>query len=175
MEKKNKNYFTRKNLIAISLVALYSFLTLFVGACIEGNHNFFVEDNPIALLAKGFKFSVIVCGGSGAIALVLVALYIIVGFVAILYIYRYAKVNNIKFRSPKIVLAIVLTVLFCLLLSIGIGVIIQRPLNASNIGTLFNFTPLTPSLLISAGTSTAIQLGKSSINPSFKIFTASST
>ncbi len=139
MEKKNKNYFTRKNLIAISLVALYSFLTLFVGACIEGNHNFFVEDNPIALLAKGFKFSVIACGLSGAIALVLMALYIIVGFVAILYIYRYAKVNNIKFRSPKIVLAIVLTVLFCLLLSIGIGVIIQRPLNASNIGTLFNF------------------------------------
>lgn len=52
----NKPYFTRKNLIFISLAIFYSFLLLFTGLCIEGSHSFANKNNPLAQVAQALHF-----------------------------------------------------------------------------------------------------------------------
>ena len=43
-----KTYFTRRNLIFIALAALFSFLLIFVGICLEGDYSLVNSKNPIA-------------------------------------------------------------------------------------------------------------------------------
>ncbi len=140
-------YFTRKNLITLALAFFYSFVLLFVGACLEGTHSLFGKKNPIAMIATKLNFESIECGVSGFLLLILVAIYVSVFVFAFLYERRFAIVNNIKTTSPKMIISYVLTLLACLVLSIGIGIVIQKPLTGENIGKALLF--LSQSLAIS--------------------------
>lgn len=137
--KNKKNYFTRKNLIWIALVTFYSFLIVFVGACIDSTHSIIYKKNPIALIAKALNFQEISAGISGGILLILIAFYITVCYVALTYELRYATVNNIKKFSPKMIVSYVLTIIACIVLSVGIGIIIQGPLDLENLKLAFTF------------------------------------
>lgn len=134
-----KPYFTRKNFITLSLAIFYAFVVLFCGMCIEGGHNFAVASNPIAKLAEAFNFTIIECKTSGFICLVLVAIYIVVFVGMFLYEKQFAIVNNKKIFSPKMIVTYALSFLTCLVLSLGIGILIQRPLNGENIGNVLKF------------------------------------
>lgn len=134
-----KPYFTRKNFITLSLTIFYAFVILFCGMCIEGGHSFTAANNPIAKLAEAFNFSVIECKTSGFVCLVLVAIYIVVFVGMFLYEKQFAIVNNKKVFGPKMVVTYALSFLACLVLSLGIGILIQRPLNGENIGNVLKF------------------------------------
>ena len=142
-----KTLFTRKNLIAISLVILYSFVLLFTGICLDGGSSMVSKRNPIALLGQRLGIKTIDPGTTGFLCLILVAVYVIVFAVAFIYERRYAIVNHINPRGAKMIWSYVLTLLACLVLSLGIGVVIQKPLTAENIGNLFTY--LGQSLVIS--------------------------
>lgn len=137
--KNKKNYFTRRNLIWIALVVFYSFLIVFVGACIDSKHSIIYKKNPIALIATALNFQEISAGISGGVLLILIAFYITVGFVALTYESRYATVNNIKKFSPKMIVIYLLTIISCVVLSVGVGVIIQGPLDLENLNFAFTF------------------------------------
>lgn len=132
-------YFTRKNLIVIALAFFYSFVLLFVGACLEGSHSLFSKKNPIALIANILNFESIRCGVSGFLFLILVAIYISAFVAMFLYERRYAEVNHMKYTNPKIIVSHILTLLACLVLSVGLGIVIQKPLTGENIGKAFQF------------------------------------
>ena len=135
----NKPYFTRKNLIFISLAIFYSFLLLFTGLCIEGSHSFANKNNPLAQVAEALNFKSISCGVTGYVALILVAIYVSVFVTIFLYEKRFAIVNNKKPFSFKMILIYVGSFILCALLSVGVGILIQRPLNAENIGNIMLF------------------------------------
>ena len=100
-----KPYFTRKNLIVLSLAFFYSFLLLFVGLCLDGSHLLIGKKNPIALVAEKINFEPIRCGVTGYVSLILVAIYISVFVALFLYEKRYAVLNNKKPYSLKMILS----------------------------------------------------------------------
>ena len=136
---KNKPYFTRKNLIAISLAFIYGLILVFTGLCIDAEHNFVSKKNPINELAQGMKFKEITAGLGGFLVLILVAVYISVFVAAIIYEIRYAKVNNKKLYSPSMILSYVITLLACALLSVGLGLALQTPLTKEALYNIFAF------------------------------------
>ena len=132
-------FYTRKDLIKISLAFFYSFLLMFVGLCIETGNTFVSKRNPFMQLGKFFNFKQIESGVSGFIFLLLVAIYVSL-FVAIyLYEKRYAIVNGKKPYSKKMLLIYLYSFVACGALSFGLGIIIQRPLDAENIGNALTF------------------------------------
>ncbi|MCI5939083.1 MAG: hypothetical protein SOU07_02125 [Bacilli bacterium] len=134
-----KPYFTRKNLIKLSLAFFYSFILLFTGLCLEGSHSFASKKNPIALLGNALNFKSIECGISGYVCLILVAIYISVFVGVFLYEKQYAKVNNKKVFSLKMIITYVLSLLTCLVLSLGVGLLIQSPMTKENLGNVLLF------------------------------------
>ncbi len=128
-----KPYYTRKDLIAISLTVFFAFVLIFVGMCLEGTYSFVSSKNPIAAMGKGLNFKVIECGISGFICLVLVALYVAVFAAVFLYERRYAIVTNKKVYGVKMILTYVLSFLACGAISVGVGILIQKPLTWDNI------------------------------------------
>lgn len=136
---KNKPYFTRKNLIAISLAFIYGLILVFTGLCIDAEHNFISKKNPINELAQGMKFKEITAGLGGFLVLILVSVYIAVFVGAIIYEIRYAKVNNKKLYSPSMIISYVITLLACALLSVGLGLALQTPLTKEALYNIFAF------------------------------------
>ena len=134
-----KPYFTRKNLIKISLALFYSFLLLFTGLCLEGSNSYVNRKNPIALIGNTLNFKSIKCGVSGYVCLILVAVYVCVFVAAFLYEKQYAVTNKIKPFCSKMIITYLLTLLACLLLSVGVGLLIQRPFTGENIGNMLLF------------------------------------
>ena len=130
-------YFTRKNLIALSLAFFYSILLVFTGLCLGGT--FVNKNNPIASLGDMFNFTRIIPGVSGFICLLLVALYIIVFVAVCIYERRYAIVNGQSPYSAKMFASYFLSFVACLILSLGIGIVIQKPLTSKNIGILLQY------------------------------------
>lgn len=128
-----KPYFTRKDLIGVSLALFYAFVIIFVGMCIDGNYTFVSSKNPIAAMAQALQFKSIVPGLSGFGMLLLVAIYIVVFVAMILYERRYAKLNNIKVFSVKMILTYIASLLVCVILSFGVGILLQSPINKENI------------------------------------------
>lgn len=141
-----KTYFTRKNLITIALAIFYFFIVLFVACCIDGSHTMFSKKNPVQLFANTLSFTSITPGVSGFLLVVLVGFYVPVFIAAFLYEKRYAIVNGISPRSPKLIFTHILTLLACLVLSFGVGIIIQKPLNTENIGNVMLFVGQTLAL-----------------------------
>ena len=138
--------FTRKNLIVIALTVFYSILALFTGACLDGDATFIYAKNPIATLGNSMGFEKIAPGLLGFLCLVLIAFYIIVLVTALIYERRYAIVNNINPTSKKMWLVYSITVVACLLLSVGFGILCQRPLNGENIGMIMRYVGQTLAL-----------------------------
>lgn len=138
---------TRKNLIAMALAIFYAFIFLFVGVCLDGNASVLSSRNPIAKLANGLGLQLINLSGSGYVCLILCAVYIIVFTATFLYERRYAIVNNIKPFGLKMIWSYLLTLIACLVLSLGLGILIQKPLTGENIGALLIF--LSQTLVIS--------------------------
>lgn len=138
-----KPYFTRKNLIVLSLAFFYSFLLLFVGLCLDGSHLLIGKKNPIALVAEKINFEPIRCGVTGYVSLILVAIYISVFVALFLYEKRYAVLNNKKPYSLKMILSYLASLVACFILSFGVGMLIC---GKNGIKTMYQFT--SQSLLI---------------------------
>lgn len=134
-----KVIFTRKNLMAIALACLFSFLMVFVGFCIDGSATIFSAKNPVNQLAIAIGLKSVTPGLSGFVALGLLAIFIAVFVTAIVYEKRVAIVSGKNPYSPKMFMWYAITVLGCVVFSLGIGVLIQNPLTAENIGTLMTF------------------------------------
>lgn len=134
-----KTYFTRKNLVRLSLAFFYSFTLIFTGLCIEGSHSLASRKNPILAIANVLKFKTIECGLTGFLLLVFVAIYISVFIGLFLYERQWAIVNNKKQFGTKMILTYSITLLACLLLSFGVGILIQSPLNGENIKNAMTF------------------------------------
>ncbi len=134
-----KTYFTRRNLIFIALVALFSFLLIFVGICIEGDYSLVSDKNPIAGLAALLNFQVIKPQLAGFVTLALVAVYIIVYAICLVYIRRFSVVRG---RNPFRVKCFILYFLFfilCAVLSLGAGILFVAELTPENILLLVTF------------------------------------
>lgn len=132
-----KPYFTRKNLIVLSLAFFYSFLLLFVGLCLDGSHLLIGKKNPIALVAEKINFEPIRCGVTGYVSLILVAIYISVFVALFLYEKRYAVLNNKKPYSIKMILSYLASLVACFILSFGVGMLIC---GKNGIKTMYQFT-----------------------------------
>ncbi len=145
-----KVVFTRKNLIAIALSCLYSFLMVFVGFCIDGSYAFMSAKNPINRLAVSIGLTVVTPTLAGYVALGLLALFISVAVSAIIYERRVFVVSGKNPHSPKSIMWYVITFLGCIVLSLGVGTLIQSPLSKENLGVLYTFiwNSLALSLLI---------------------------
>ena len=130
---------TRKNLIAISVSAFYAIMLVFTGACLDTSSGLMSKRNPIAMLAQGIGFKTIDPGTMGFIALILVAFYVIVFITAFVYERRYAIVNNISPKSPKMLGIYGATLGACIVLSLGLGILIQNPLTGENIENMLLF------------------------------------
>lgn len=128
-----KPYYTRKDLIVISLAVFYAFVLIFVGMCLEGTYSFVSSKNPIAAMGKGLSFKTIECGLSGFICLILVALYVAVFTAVFMYERRYAIVTNKKTYGIKMIITYILSFLACGVISLGVGILIQKPLTWDNI------------------------------------------
>lgn len=132
-----KPYFTRKNLIVLSLAFFYSFLLLFVGLCLDGSHLLIGKKNPIALVSEKINFEPIRCGVTGYVSLILVAIYISVFVALFLYEKRYAVLNNKKPYSLKMILSYLASLVVCFILSFGVGMLIC---GKNGIKTMYQFT-----------------------------------
>lgn len=132
-----KPYFTRKNLIVLSLAFFYSFLLLFVGLCLDGSHLLIGKKNPIALVAEKINFEPIRCSVTGYVSLILVAIYISVFVALFLYEKRYAVLNNKKPYSLKMILSYLASLVVCFILSFGVGMLIC---GKNGIKTMYQFT-----------------------------------
>ena len=134
MEKTNRQYFTRKNFIAFSLVALFSILLIFVALCIDRSDMAIVSaKNPFAQLADSMKFKQITSGIYGLTCVALVAIYAIIFTVAVVFEGRLAYINKKPRFSAKMCLIYAVTLVVCAVLSLGLGLIIQPSLTAENI------------------------------------------
>lgn len=149
--QKIKPYLSRKNLIVIAITALFSCLTVFVGLCLSAVKGGLISpNNPILALATSLKLvegSVTLNNSSGIVSLILVAIYIIVFVTAIIYVYRFQKLNKISWKSPKIIIAYIATTLLSILLSIGVAIVIQLTYDEPEIVGLLTYLGVT--LLIS--------------------------
>ena len=134
MEKIDKQFFTRKNFIMFSLVALFSLLLIFVALCIDRSGQSIVgEDNLLAKLADSLNFTRISTGVYGVTCVALVAVYIVIFTVAVVFESRLAYVNGKPRFSAKMCGAYAATLIACLVLSLGLGLIIQPKLTAENV------------------------------------------
>lgn len=131
--------FTRKNLIAIAIAVFYAIVFVFTGACLDAAGTFVSKKNPIAAMGTSLGFRSITPGILGFLCVVLVAFYIIVATAALIFERRYAIVNKIKPHSKKMWGVYGLTVLISLILSVGFGILCQRPLTGENIGNMLLF------------------------------------
>ena len=149
--QKIKPYLSRKNLIVIAITALFSCLTVFVGLCLSAVKGGLISpNNPILALATSLKLvegPVILNNSSGIVSLILVAIYIIVFVTAIIYVYRFQKLNKISWKNPKIIIAYIATTLLSILLSIGVAIVIQLTYDEPEIVGLLTYLGVT--LLIS--------------------------
>lgn len=134
MKKTNKQFFTRKNFIVFSLVALFSIVLIFVALCIDRSSQAIVsENNLLAKLADSLKFARISSGVYGVTCVALVAVYIVIFTVAVVFESRLAYINGKLRFSAKMCGLYAATLLVCLFLSLGLGLIIQPKLTADNV------------------------------------------
>lgn len=134
MEKTNKQYFTRKNLIVFSLVGLFSILLIFVALCIDrGETAILSTKNPLAQIADGLGFPKIGSGIYGLICVSLVAIYAEIFTVAFVFAKRFAYVNGKSPWSRNMILIYCGILVACLALSLGLGLLIQPAITAENV------------------------------------------
>ena len=174
-----RTIFTRKNLIFIGLTIFYAVLIVFTGACLDaGTLSVVSKRNPIAMLAKSIGFYSIEPGLLGYLCVLLVALYLIILVVALIFEKRFAVVNNIKPFSKKMIAIYAATIVACVLLSVGFGVLCQRPFTLENIRTMLVFvgqtvglaTAMFLALLLIGGAALMLIVNFINIDKPFKFF-----
>ena len=175
-----RTIFTRKNLIFIALTIFYACIIVFTGACLDAGATLAIvsKKNPIAMLAKSIGFGPIVPGLLGYLCILLIALYLIIMVVALIFEKRFAVVNNIKPFSIKMIAIYVATIITCVLFSVGFGALCQRPLTFENIGVMFTFagqtmgiaTGIFIALLLVAGAAFMLVVNFINIDKPFKFF-----
>lgn len=133
-------HYTRKDLIAISIAVFYSFLFIFVGMCLDINSNMVSKKNPFAILANAIGVGTTEGSVTGFVFISLVAVYITVFVATFLYERRLALVNNKHPFSGKMIVTYLLSFLVCVVLSIGVGILIQMPLTGEKIANAFRYT-----------------------------------
>lgn len=131
--------FTRKNLIFLALVAIFSFVAIYTGCCIDAAHTIFPEKNIINMLANGLSMQPIEGKLGGYICLMLVALFIFIFALAFTYARRIATIAGKKPFSIKMIAVYAAIAIACILLSLGVGILIQKPLNGENIVRVLTF------------------------------------
>ncbi len=136
-------YYTRKDLITISLALFYSFVFAFVGMCLDANSTFVSKKNPIAGLSQALNLGTVESNATGYVFIILVAMYVSVFCAVFLYERRFAIVNHKKTYSGKMILTYVLSFLACGVLSIGVGILIQMPLTIDKIVVCFKYAGIT--------------------------------
>lgn len=129
MKKKMiRPYLTRKNLILIAVMSIYAVLFAFTGLCLLADGKVFSLDNPLLALGKGMGYTPIEVAEGGmtmvVVSILLIAVYIILLTFMLVYIRRFAVINNIKGSNKKLILVYVGAVLVSILLSYGLSVII---------------------------------------------------
>lgn len=129
MKKKMiRPYLTRKNLILIAVMSIYAVLFAFTGLCLVADGKVFSLDNPLLALGKGMGYTPIEVMEGGmtmvVVSILLIAVYIILLTFMLVYIRRFAVINNIKGSNKKLILVYVGAVLVSVLLSYGLSVII---------------------------------------------------
>ena len=130
-----KPYFTRKNLIVIALAFFYGLIIVFTGLCIDGAHDIMSKKNMFNLIAIALGFKSIAAGAAGLVSLVLICVYAVFYVAAVCYIRRYAISNGYKPTKPKYIILYVVAFILCLVLSVGVGCLIQGNLK-QDIGLL---------------------------------------
>lgn len=138
-----KPYFTRKNLIIIALTFFYSLVLVLTGICIDASYTIVKKKNLINLIGLNLGFQEIEAGIAGFVTVLLLSIYILVFVAAFLYERRYAIMNSKKIFSLKMIITYSITLVLCLLLSLGVGLILQASLDSNNIGLLFKYVSQT--------------------------------
>ena len=131
--------FTRKNLIFLALVAIFSFIAIYVGCCIDATHAIFNEKNLINMVAVSMNMKPVEANLGGYISLFLIAVYFFVCATALIYARRSCIVSGKKSLTPKMFAVYTAIVVVCLALSLGLGIVIQKPLNGENIVKMLTF------------------------------------
>ena len=134
-----KPYFTRKNLIVLSLAIFYGLLVAFTGVCTDASHAIMPKNNIIFKFFQVLGFKEISCSLVGYVGLMLVALYIVLFVASVLYIRRYAINNHVSQKSPKLWGAYICAFLICLLLSFGFTILFVTPKTWENIANTLTF------------------------------------
>lgn len=116
-----KVYFTRKNLIELSLVFFFFLLFLFVFACVDASHRIFAAGNPVELLYQAIKLPSVNPGLLGYVTAILIVVYMTVCDAGLIFIRRLAKFSRQSVFSLKWMVLSVLIILLTVFLSFGIG------------------------------------------------------
>ena len=135
---KAKPYFTRKNLVFLSLAFFYALVLLYTAMCLDGNHVFVNKRNLLIPIGKLFGFTEIPAATTTFLMVFLVAIYVIVFVGVFLYELRYATLNGKKKFGPKMLVSYGLSLGACLVLSIGVGALVVL-ITGGSVGTAFQF------------------------------------
>ena len=135
---KAKPYFTRKNLVFLSLAFFYALVLLYTAMCLDGNHVFVNKRNLLIPIGKLFGFTEIPAATTTFLMVFLVAIYVIVFVGLFLYELRYATLNGKKKFGPKMLVSYGLSLGACLVLSIGVGALVVL-ITGGSVGTAFQF------------------------------------
>ena len=135
---KAKPYFTRKNLVFLSLAFFYALVLLYTAMCLDGNHVFVNKRNLLIPIGKLFGFTEIPAATTTFLMVFLVAIYVIVFVGVFLYELRYATLNGKKKFGPKMLISYGLSLGACLVLSIGVGALVVL-ITGGSVGTAFQF------------------------------------
>ena len=137
---KTKPYFTRKNLIILSLAFIYALVLMYTAICLGAAANFRLNRNALQAIRNLFGLpSDPLWTTTNLLMVFLVSIYVIVLVATILYEMRYAILNGKKKFSGKMVGIYAATFIGCVIMSLGIGILIQRPFEAESIKLALGF------------------------------------
>lgn len=128
---------------------LFALLWIFVALCLDRGNAMMNSRNPVALLADALGFPAVEAGAYGFVPVALVAVYAAVFTVAFLYERRLAVLNGKRARSGKMIGIYALTFAVCLLLSLGLGIVVQPTLSSVRSALTFFGESLAVTLLLS--------------------------
>lgn len=139
-EKKEKKksqvaFWSRKNLIFLSIVIFFAVIYIFCGLCLmPSSTGIFADSNPILAFAAvlGMR-EIFIDGPMGLVGIILMAVYIVLFFAAVLYESRFARINGRKQTSVRLWLAYIGTAIVCALLSYGLTMLLVGILNEEGI------------------------------------------
>ncbi|MCD8195296.1 MAG: hypothetical protein LUD22_03280 [Coprobacillus sp.] len=183
-EKKKSQvaFWSRKNLIFLSIVIFYAVIFVFTGLCLMPNIGIFADSNPILAFAEvlGMRATAIE-GSMGIVGIILLAVYIIIFFAAVLYESRFARINGRKQTNARLIFAYIGTAILCALLSYGltmllVGILNEEALAEVNllIGETFGLSLLLFAVLfIAIGAVVMLFINMRQVNKPFKFFNQS--